>query len=88
MAYKLNNNVELQPVGDQLIVLDLTGNTYYALNATARFMVELLLSGHAAEDVVIATTQQFAAENEVISRDLEALIADLVQKQLIVDSRC
>ena len=85
MAYKLNLNVEIQPVGDQLIVLDLSGNTYYSLNESARFMLENLLLGLSRDDVLNATLNQFDAPKDRIATDLDKLISDLVNNRLIVE---
>ncbi len=86
MAYKLKQNVEIQAVNDKLIVLDLTGNAYYALNESARFMLEKLISGSSSEAVIEAAAAYFDAPKDVISSDLCQLICDLKASALIVDA--
>ena len=50
-SYQIAPNIDLQPLDDSLIALDLAHNVYYALNETARLLIENLIQGACVEQI-------------------------------------
>ncbi len=76
---KLAANIELQPVDEQLIVLDLNHNAYYSLNGTARFFVEKIAQGLDDSEIVQAALVAFdGVDVATLDRDLASLKSELL----------
>ncbi len=80
---KISSEVVAQPVGDQLILLDLHGNAYFSLNASARFMFERLSQGLSPDSIVDEAARTFAATPEQLASDLSELIEALKSYHLV-----
>ncbi len=81
---KLNPNIELQPLDDKLIVLDLEQNAYYSLNGTARFFVEKIAQSLAFDQIVNNALQEYEADKDQLTQDFSRLLDELIQLKIII----
>lgn len=81
---KLAANVELQPVDEQLIVLDLNHNAYYSLNGTARFFIEKIAQGLEDGEIVQTALDAFdGVDAPTLASDLADLKSELLSLGLL-----
>ena len=78
------DSVSISALDDELVLLDSASGKYYALNATAARMVELLQQGLDLQQCTEILADQYNAEPETIYSDIEQLISDLSERGLIV----
>ena len=77
-------NVDIQPLGDQWIVLDLKGDAYYLLNASARWYFEKLADGESPENLAVLASERYAdLAVDQARQDIDALIGELSQSGLL-----
>ena len=80
----LSPNVDLQPVDDALVVLDLNQNAYFSLNGTARFFLEKLIEGTEPSQIIDDALQTFdGVDEQQVDADLQSLIAELLELKII-----
>ena len=85
--YQWSKNIDIQPMDDTWIVLDLEGNAYFSVNATARWYLENLL--HGEEPGRISEMAENRYENltrEQAENDLQSLISELCRLNLLFDT--
>jgi hypothetical protein len=70
-------------LGDESILLDLSTETYFGLNASGRRLWELLTTRPSIGDAFDAFLAEFDVDEEQLERDLDALIDDLVSRGLL-----
>lgn len=83
----------LQPSADvifreldgEAVLLDLANGRYYGLNAVGTRVWTLAAGGTRVEDVVTALAGEFDADAPRIRDDVEALLADLIGRGLLVE---
>ena len=80
---KLNPNIELQPLDDKLIILDLEHNAYYNLNGTARFFIEKTAQSLTFDQIIEAALQEYDTDREQLVKDFKQLQDELVKMELI-----
>lgn len=77
-------HVDIQPLGDQWIILDLKGDAYYLLNSTARWFLDKILSGDSPENTATQASQRYLNLSEDQARsDLNALLDELCKLGLL-----
>ncbi len=82
---QLAEYIDLQKMEEQLIVLDLRHNAYYALNETARFFIESLENGKDFEQIVLDANEEFDAPLETLRGDFEALLSELLAAGILIE---
>ncbi|MBO4351675.1 MAG: PqqD family protein [Proteobacteria bacterium] len=80
---KLNPNIELQPLDDKLILLDLEQNAYYSLNGTARFFVEKIAKNLEFEQIIDEALQEYEIDKDCLTQDFTKLRDELIQLRII-----
>ncbi len=80
------SDVILEHVSDETVMLDLRSGTYFGLDAIGTRMLDLCLELPDAAAVVDTLQSEFDAEPDVLARDLEALILELVEAALVLRS--
>jgi len=84
LRYRLCEGIDTQTLDDELLLLDLSGNAYYALNASARWFFEQLRSGLSEAAILNAAEARYRSISpEKLAADLKTLIADLTSRHLI-----
>lgn len=86
MKYRLSEHIDCQPYEDRLLVLDLRGNAYYALNDTARFFMEKISQGMERSAILSDAQKKYAVEASVLAHDFDDLISKMVSLGLMTQS--
>ena len=82
--YALADDVMLQADGDEALLVKLNDEDMFALNATGAAIVQRLADGTPVDDVVDALASTYAADRTAVERDVTVLIADLLNRRLLV----
>lgn len=78
--------VVFQTLGDEAVLYDLDTETFFALNETSTRMWHLLSDGAEPATVCTAICDEYAVEADRVRSDLEAFIAQLVDRGLAQES--
>lgn len=71
-------------LGESIVIVRLSTNRIFELNATGARLWELLEQGHAVAEALTTLADEFEAPADEIARDVEALIRDLTAQGLLV----
>ena len=77
------SQVMARTVGDETVILDLAGGTYYGLDAVGARMWQLMGDGKTLAQVCEVMIAEYEVPREVIERDLLALMQTLCDKKLV-----
>lgn len=77
-------SVMARRVGDEVIVLDLTGGEYFGLPEVGARIWELLLDGKSLMEVAGVIVSEYDVDRATVERDVLSLVADLSDKGLLV----
>jgi hypothetical protein len=77
-------HVRCRRFDDELVMVDLQGGEYFALDAVGARMWELLIAGETPASVATKLSAEFAASEEEIRRDCTNLANELLQRGLVV----
>ena len=87
--YSLALDAVLQVAGDEALVLKLSDETMFSLNATGARIARLIVDGQHVEAVVDALTTEFRLNRSDVERDVEDLLHALVTRGLLIPAnRC
>lgn len=85
--YQWSKNTDIQPMDDTWIVLDLEGDAYFSINATARWYLENLLHGEDPDRISeMAENRYEGLTREQAKNDMKVLISELCRLKLLVDT--
>jgi hypothetical protein len=76
-------NVHGRRFDDELVILDLTGGSYYALNAVGAHVWEGLVAGRTPAQVAESVTARYQVDYERAVNDCVALADELVARGLL-----
>ena len=76
------DDVLVQEIDEDLVLLNLSSEEYYALNKTARRFWEAASDGANRDSVVATLQKEFGVDQERISRDLDRLVGALAERRL------
>jgi hypothetical protein len=79
---KKTDDTIMQSLDDEMVILNISTEQYFALNATAKRFLEVSLASETPQDAVARLLQEFPVSADVISRDLDALLEGLQSRQL------
>ena len=79
-------SVMARRVGDEVIVLDLTGGAYFGLPDVGARIWELLLDGKSLIQVAEAIANEYDVDRATAEDDVIRLVTELRNKGLLVDS--
>jgi hypothetical protein len=71
--------------GDDVVVLDLGGSVYLKLNGTGRLLWERLAEGATEAELVAMLTDRFGIDGDRAEADVQAFVADLRRRELVVE---
>lgn len=77
-------DVVTQLVEGETVLVHLQTNEIYALNATATRAWDLLAAGSNRDEVQEALLQEFDAPPDQLREEIDTLIAELVEKKLLL----
>ena len=70
-------------IGGERALLHLKTNTYFTLNATASEVWPALAAPRTVEEIVTLVTERFDVTAEICRPDVEALLAQMVEAQIL-----
>lgn len=73
-------------VGEDTVILDVDGNTYYSLGEVGSLVWELLAQPRTIDEVCEAVIDRYDVESTQCHADVEALLADLLAHGLACES--
>jgi hypothetical protein len=77
-------HVSCRQFDDDVVMVDLQGGEYFALDAIGARMWNMLTSGQTTSEVASSLSVEFDAEPAQILRDCEILVDDLLRRGLLV----
>ncbi|MCL4249742.1 MAG: PqqD family peptide modification chaperone [Anaerolineae bacterium] len=81
--YKLGSDVILQQFGQEALLLHVTTENVYQLNATGAEIVALLTQGISIAEAMQQLLSEFDVSEVQLERELKGLLADLLDQGLI-----
>lgn len=86
--YQLSPNIDIQPLDDQLMVLDLVQNAYFSLNESARFLLENIADGKSIREIIREALDCFEDISEPhLSEDFSHTLAEFIELGFIVEKQ-
>jgi hypothetical protein len=79
-------HVRCRQFDDELVLVDLVGGEYFALDEVGMRMWCEMLSGKTPTEVAVCLAREYAASEAQISRDCAALVDELLRRRLLVRS--
>jgi hypothetical protein len=76
--------VLVRKVHDEMVLLDMTSEQYFGLNAVGVCVVEAIKAGADLDGAINAVSDAFDADSAQIDADVRALVDDLVSTGLLV----
>jgi hypothetical protein len=83
-AVRLSPDVVFRELDGEAVLLDFNTGRYFGLNAVGTRVWTLIAGGTSVRDAVRALAAEFDAPADEIARDVDALVADLVARGLLV----
>lgn len=81
---RIADRVIFRPVGDEMVLLDSRSGTYYGLDPIGLRVWQLIAAGTPMGILVETMLGEFDVTREALEADIEALIADLERRGLVV----
>jgi hypothetical protein len=82
-SIKLSPDVMARRVGNEIFILSVKSECYFGLDEVGARMFALLTEGTSVGDTLRQLEVEYAADLNILQRDLEGLIAELARHQLI-----
>ena len=83
MNYRTSPETLMQKVGEESVILDLRGGTYFGLDPIGTRVWETLAAGSSMEALLVQLTSEYEVPIEALRNDVETLIADLLSHGLL-----
>lgn len=84
MRVVVSDDVVARDLAGEAVLLHLGTGTYFGLNAVGTRFWHLLAEHHSTEAVLPLLLLEFDADEQQLRRDLDALVVQLLAKQLLV----
>lgn len=75
-----------QEIDGELVILDLVGSAYLTTNRSGAFLAKLLMEDRTADQLAAALMTEYDIDAKTATTDLEAFIATLSEKNLLISS--
>ncbi|WP_210438697.1 PqqD family protein [Nocardioides xinjiangensis] len=79
-----DHDLVLREIDGETVLLDLAGSTYFAVNRTGTFLLELLRDDQDRESLVDALARQFELGDDQAAADTDAFLTALREQDLLV----
>ena len=83
---RLKDSVMKTMVDNEIVLLDKATGMYYGLNETASRMLELALEHRRRDEILLIIQEEFDADRPTIESDFDALLENLINKGLALES--
>lgn len=70
----------------EVILINLSGGTYYSMDKTGCVIWELIEKGHSCEEISESLIARYDISAEIVKRDVTSLIEQLVKENLILSA--
>ena len=80
------DHVLLRNVGDEILLLNTSSETYYSLNAVGARFYELVCENCEFESSLSTLIGEFEVEPDTLKSDCTALLQNLIEKGLILEN--
>ena len=81
---KMPDSVSMRMVHDEVVLLDMSSEQYYGLNAVGACVIQAVNGGADVDGAVSAVVNAFDAPEDEIRADVMALVEELVATGLLV----
>ncbi len=81
---RMPESVSMRKVHDEVVLLDMSSEQYYGLNAVGACVIEAVTTGVDVDGAVAAVFDAFDAPEDQIRADVVALVEELVASGLLV----
>jgi hypothetical protein len=78
-----SSDVTGKVIDGEAIIMNLATGAYYSMDGVGAALWELLEQGHSRDEAIAALGQRYVVEHDVLARDVDAVIEDLVAEELI-----
>ncbi len=82
---KLPNTVLQSTVDDEMVLMDTLKGEYFGLNKTGTVLLTALLETQSTAAAIAKAVELFDAPEDIIAKDLEVLIEDLLRRELVLE---
>lgn len=79
-----DQDLVLREIDGETVLLDLAGSTYFAVNRTGTFLLQLLADEQDRDSLVAALAREFELDSEQAAADTDAFVAALAEQDLLV----
>jgi len=83
---RLKDSVMKTMVDNEIVLLDKASGMYYGLNETASRMLELALEHRRRDEILLIIQEEFDVDMPTIESDFDALLENLINKGLALES--
>ena len=83
---RLKDSVMKTMVDNEIVLLDKATGMYYGLNETASRMFELTLEHRKRDEILSIIQEEFDVDMPTIESDFDALVENLINKGLALES--
>ena len=83
---RLKDSVMKTTVDNEIVLLDKATGMYYGLNETASRMLELTLEHRKRDEIFSIIQEEFDVDMPTIEHDFDALLENLINKGLALES--
>lgn len=80
---EISSQVIARKLGDELVILDLAGGSYFGLDAVGTRIWQLLREGKNPAEVCAVMVGEYDVSREELERDIIILLEELVARELI-----
>jgi hypothetical protein len=84
-SLRVSDDVIFRELDNEAVLLDLASGRYYGLNAVATRVWILIAGGTPVGDVTAVIAGEFDADPARVAQDVDALLADLTGRGLLVE---
>ena len=84
LTYRLAPDAVLQIAGDEALLLKLSEENMYALNASGAAVVEQIAAGHPVDSVIRTLITMFDGDPAELAHDVHALLEELAGRGLLL----
>ncbi len=83
MYFKLADHVSFTKIDDEAVLLDLNSGSYFGLNHVGIKLIEAFNDGLDKPGAVTSIAEHYQVSVSQVGQDVDALITDMLQKQLL-----
>lgn len=81
--FKINKNLILQKMDENLVGFDTDRSFLYTFNSTAEFVFKKIKLGWEEEKIVIALAKKYDVALPTLKKDVKAIIKDMLKNKII-----